>query len=187
MLTMLQTIAIPLENCSSVPYVAPPPCFNQISGAMSAEPGKRCAYSADIRWRIVYQRIGMNLGYEKIARNLNVSVSTAYRIYHLFLSTDSVNPKPPRKRPEVRTLSPSLEIYVISVVMANPSKFLFEICSEIKEFFDIAVCPSIVCRLLKVHGFTRKKNQQVALQCCDKLRGAFMSQCFFSIQISLYS
>ena len=146
---------------------------------MSAEPVKRCAYSADIRWRIVYQRIGMNLGYEKIARNLNVSVSTAYRIYHLFLSTDSANPKPPRKRPEVRTLSPSLEIYVISVVMANPSKFLFEICSEIKEFFDIVVCPSIVCRLLKVHGLTRKKIQQVALQRCDKLRGAFMSQCFF--------
>ena len=131
---------------------------------MSAEPGRRSAYSADIRWRIVYQRIGMNLGLEKIARNLNIAVSTVHRVYHLFLSTDSVDPKSPRKRPEVKALSPSIELYVIGVVMANPSTFLYEVCSEIKELFYVDVCPSILCRLLKVHGLTRKIIRQVALQ-----------------------
>ena len=90
---------------------------------------------------MVYQQIGMGLGFEKIARNLNIAASTAHRIYHLFQSTGSVDPISPRKRPEVRTLSPSIEIYVVGVVMANPSMFLYEVCSEIKELFDIDVCP----------------------------------------------
>ena len=119
----------------------------------------------------------MNLGLEKIARNLNIAVSTVHRVYHLFLSTDSVDPKSPRKRPEVKALSPSIELYVIGVVMANPSTFLYEVCSEIKELFYVDVCPSILCRLLKVHGLTRKIIRQVALQRCDQLRGAFITQC----------
>ena len=39
---------------------------------MSAEPGRKTAYSNDLRWRIVYQRIAMNLPLVKIAQNLNV-------------------------------------------------------------------------------------------------------------------
>ena len=33
---------------------------------MSAEPGRKTAYSNDLRWRIVYQRIAMNLPLVKI-------------------------------------------------------------------------------------------------------------------------
>ena len=50
---------------------------------MSAEPGRKTAYSNDLRWRIVYQRIAMNLPLVKIAQNLNVAVSTVHRIYRL--------------------------------------------------------------------------------------------------------
>ena len=39
---------------------------------MSAEPNRKRAYSSDIRWRIVYQRVGMELTYPKIATNLNI-------------------------------------------------------------------------------------------------------------------
>ena len=56
---------------------------------MSAEPGRRTAYSINLRWRIVYQRIGMNLSLEKIASNLNVSTSTAYALTD-FLSEQAV-------------------------------------------------------------------------------------------------
>ena len=50
----------------------------------SAEPGRKRAYGADLRWRVVYQRIGMNLGFERIAKNVNIAISTAHRIYSLF-------------------------------------------------------------------------------------------------------
>ena len=42
---------------------------------------KKIEYSNDLRWRIVYQRIAMNLPLVKIAQNLNVAVSTVHRIY----------------------------------------------------------------------------------------------------------
>ena len=45
---------------------------------MSAEPVRKRAYSVDLRWRIVYQRIGMDLPFSKIAKNLNVAIR--YRI-----------------------------------------------------------------------------------------------------------
>ena len=35
----------------------------------TAEPGRRKPYDKDLRWRIVYQRIGMNLTFHKIASN----------------------------------------------------------------------------------------------------------------------
>ena len=44
-------------------------------------------YDRDLRWRIVFQRIGMGLQYDKIAQNLNVSTSTAYRIFSRFDAT----------------------------------------------------------------------------------------------------
>ena len=50
---------------------------------MSAEPGRKKAYGIDLRWRVVYQRIGMNLTYDKIATNLNIAASTAYYIYEV--------------------------------------------------------------------------------------------------------
>ena len=42
---------------------------------------RKTAYSNDLRWRIVYQRIAMNLPLVKIAQTLNVAVSTVHRIY----------------------------------------------------------------------------------------------------------
>ena len=41
--------------------------------ALSAEPGRKRAYDRDLRWRIVYQRIAMNLKFVEIATNLNIA------------------------------------------------------------------------------------------------------------------
>ena len=89
-----------------------------------------------------------------------------------------VEPAAHRRRPEVKVLNESAQLYVLSVVLENPSMFLHEVCGEIKRYFDITVSPPILCRLLKSYGVTRKKIRQAALQRCDILRGAYMSQCF---------
>ena len=47
---------------------------------VSAEPGRKTPYSVDLRWRIVWQRIGMNFEFRKIACNLSVSLGTVYNI-----------------------------------------------------------------------------------------------------------
>ena len=67
--------------------------------SMSAEPGRTKAYSPDLRWRVVWQRIAMDLTYRDIAERLSISVGTAYNIFQIFQRTGSVDAKPPSKRP----------------------------------------------------------------------------------------
>ena len=58
----------------------------------TAEPGRKTPYSKDLRWRIIYKRIGMKKKLIDIAANLNVSVSTVQRIVKLFLRTRDISP-----------------------------------------------------------------------------------------------
>ena len=91
---------------------------------MSAEPGRKKAYDIDLRWRVVYQRIGMNLTYEKIATNLNIAVSTAYSIFMRFQLTGEVHPVQNNKRREMRKLDVHEELYTIGMVLDRPSMYL---------------------------------------------------------------
>ena len=56
---------------------------------MSAEPNRRKPYGTDLRWRVVYQRIGMNLPLKEIAANLMISISTVCRVCAHFERTGS--------------------------------------------------------------------------------------------------
>ena len=145
---------------------------------MSAEPGRKKAYSIDLRWRVVYQRIGMNLSFPKIAERMNIAISTVYRIYAHFEQTGEVEPLPPTARCDSRKLDEHGELYIIGLVMDNPSMYLAEVCQAIQDVLGITVSASTICRLLRRCGLTRKKIRQVALKRCEKLRGAFMAQTF---------
>ena len=137
----------------------------------SAEPGRRKAYANDLRWRIVYQRIGMDLPFERIARNLNVSISTAYRINTRYQSLQ-------RRRPDLRRLDDRSQLFVVGLVLANPSLYLNELCHKVYEVYGVNVSPSTICRTLMSYQITRKKVRYIALQRCDSFRGAFMAQSF---------
>ena len=143
----------------------------------SAEPGRTRAYGADLRWRVVYQRIGMNLGFERIAKNVNIAISTAHGIYSLFQRTGNVDSAPSKERVELRQLDERAELYIIGLVLKNPKMYLGEMCHEIRKVVCVDVSPPTICRLLKKFGITRKKLSFIALQRCDVLRGAYMSQC----------
>ena len=146
--------------------------LNSTESVMSAEPGRKTAYSNDLSWRIVYQRIAMNLPFVKIAQNLNIAVSTVHRIYRLFEESGTVDPLSPRKRLDYRRLDLRSELHVVGVILENPSMYLGELCLEVMQVFGI---PSTVCRTLKRYGLTRKKICQVALQRSSELRGSFMA------------
>ena len=144
---------------------------------MSAEPGRKRAYSVDIRWRVVYQRIGMELHFHKIANRLNIATSTAHRIYQQFKRTGSVEPVRRKARPELRALDEHDELLVIGIIMENPTLYLEEVCKQILSITNITVAPSTICRLLRRYGITRKRVRQVALQRNDVFRGTFMAHC----------
>ena len=114
---------------------------------MSAEPGRKRAYSVDIRWRVVYQRIGMELHFHEIANRLNIATSTAHRIYQQFARTGDVEPARRKARPELRALDEHNELLVIGIIMENPTVYLEEICKRILSITNIAVAPPTICRL----------------------------------------
>ena len=60
---------------------------------MSAEPGRKAPYSKDIRWRDVWQRLGKELSYREISKNLCLSLSTAHNHFKRFELTGDVTAK----------------------------------------------------------------------------------------------
>ena len=85
-----------------------------------------------LRWRIIYQRLAQGYTYQMIARNLNVSSSTVHRICNLFDATGDVQPVDVKKpRPDQRNLDEHNQLYVIGLIMDNPSLYLAEMCQHV--------------------------------------------------------
>ena len=122
----------------------------------SAEPGRKAPYAADLRWRIIWQRIGMELSYRKIASNLNVALGTVYHINHRFIETGDVMPNKLSHRTELRSLSHSDELFIIGLICDSPSYYLSELCYAVEDVCGKRVSPSTVCKVIHKHGFTRK-------------------------------
>ena len=135
---------------------------------MSAEPGRKTAYSNDLRWRIVYQRIA------KIAHNLNVAVNTVHRIYRFFEESGTVDSLSPRKSWIVGDLIYAVN-YMLSELFWRTHQCTY---GSYVHVFGIEISPSTLCRTLRRYGLTRKKIRQVTLQRSSELRGTFMAQCF---------
>ena len=95
---------------------------------MSAESGHNSAYLPDLRWRVVWQCIAMELSSRKIALNLNISCSTAQTMFKLFEQTGEVSSRGQPSRKETRCLSDADEIYIVGLVLENPSMYLQELC-----------------------------------------------------------
>ena len=72
---------------------------------MSNEPGRKAPYSSDLRWRVVWQRIGMELAFRKIADNLCLSLGTVHNHFKRFQLTGEVAPANVSSRESTRALS----------------------------------------------------------------------------------
>ena len=142
---------------------------------MSAEPGRKAAYSADIGWRVVWQHIGMNLSYKEIGARLQIASSTAHRIFSRFKMSGDVVAKNQPLRPQTRHLDDYHELLIIGIISENPCTYLREIRSIIKEATGVIVSEATVCRVMKRNGFTRKKIQYIAKQRSVQYRADFLA------------
>ena len=127
----------------------------------SAEPGRKTPYSNDIRWRVIWQRVGMELPFKDIAKHLNIASSTAHSIYHRFQRTGDVSATQPPTRECLRKLNSRDELLVIGLVLENPSLYLGEICRSIREILGKSVGPYSLL-LTCQPWFHKKKNSA----CC---------------------
>ena len=143
---------------------------------MSIEPGRKTVYSTDIRWRIVWRRLGMEMKFKDIAKELHIAPSTAYRIYKQFKTTgDAELKEKPQFRYDVRKLNAHYELLIIGMLMQNPCMYLHEICNRIEEVSGLHVAGSTVCRTLQRNGYTRKKVQAIALEWSTQYRGIYQA------------
>ena len=94
------------------------------------------------------------------AERLCISVGTAYNIFQLFQRTGSVDAKPPSKRPDFCNLDEHHQLYIISMVLDNPTLYLGEICTAIKDATGTVVVPRTICKLLGRYGFSPKALQR---------------------------
>ena len=148
---------------------------SSVSGEMSAEPARTAPYANDLRWRVIWQRIALELPFKSIAKNLCISVGTAHNIFERFRTTGEVDPKPAARRDVLQKLDCHHRLYVIGLVMASPDLQLKELVDRVQEITGVSVHLSTICRLLAQHGLTRKKLQHVALQRTMELRSSFMA------------
>ncbi len=146
---------------------------------MSYEPGRKVAYSVDLRHRMIWQRFAMEEQFRSIAKNLGVSVGTVYNVCKVFEQTGCVDASKP-DRLNTRALSPYNEQIIIGLLLENPCLYLGEICQKIEHIAGVKVSTSTVCRIIQRHGFTRKRVQQVALQGVEVI---IWLKCNFSILI----
>ena len=99
----------------------------------SAEPSRRAPYSADLRWRVVWQKIAMELPYKRIAANLNIATGTAVNIYRRFCNTGGVKHTKQPQRLNLRVLTDNDELFIIGLVLDNPSLYLSEMRQLVLE------------------------------------------------------
>lgn len=59
--------------------------------ASSAEPGRKTAYSDDLRWRVVWLRLTRKKSYRDIAECLCVSLGTVHNVWDKFVATGDVS------------------------------------------------------------------------------------------------
>ena len=120
-------------------------------------------YSVDIRWRIIWQCLSKDLTFAEIAERL--TISTVHRIYQRFKGTNAVDPTSREiPSPHTRFLGNDLESFVIGYVPEHPEIYLCELCQRVENVFGVRASISTLYRVLKRHGITHKKMQQVALQ-----------------------
>ena len=143
--------------------------------ATSVEPVGRAPYSPDIGWRVVWQRIGLDLSFRHIAARLQIGLGTAYKLYAWFEETGDVAPKKRGSRRDSRKLDEFHETYIICLLAENPSLYLSELCQRIYDSTGTKVSISTVCQLLKRNNILRKKMVYIARQRYLEHRAAYMA------------
>ena len=146
----------------------------------SCESKRSSAYSEDLRWRIVYQREGLGLSYERIAANLSIDPSTVRRTIKLFNDTGSVSKKKYDKSGLTRKLTDVVQFFILQLVLQRPGILLREIKAEVCHVLRIEVEESTICKFLHSQGFTRQKMQIVAKQ-----RDEF-ERCIYVTELTIY-
>jgi len=87
------------------------------------------AYDPDLRWRMIYQQIVLELPFKTISQNLYVEVSTVRHTVELFNGTGSVDkqPYPEGHSRQCRKLAEGDQLLLLELVLEHPDIYLHEL------------------------------------------------------------
>ena len=129
------------------------------------------AYDSDMRWRMVYQRLVLNLPFKTISQNLCVDISTVRRILRLFQDTNSVRKRqyPEQHARQRRKLTESAKFQILELVVEHPGIQF----GELRQNLLVAgtnVSEATISRFLHCCGFSRARYvTEVSLHTQDML------------------
>ena len=141
----------------------------------SCEKLRSSAYSKDLRWRIIWQRHGLNLTCQGIAENLSIDKSTVSRIANLFATTGDVSKKKYPSEKACRKLTLPVQLLIFHLVIEKPGIRLKEIQDELRDLLWVDVHQSTIFRFLSKSGFTYQRLRIVAKQRDEFCRQLYMS------------
>ena len=118
----------------------------------------------------------MDLPFRKVASNLNLGLGTVHKVYQRFIESGSVQHKKQPKRDDIRVLSHHQELLLNGMILENPSLYFGEMCQQLHDIAGLQVSAPTICRVIRKHGFTRKKIKQIAKQRKIKYRGQYMAE-----------
>jgi len=140
----------------------------------SYEPHRTSAYGEDLRWRMVWQKEGLQYSNGKITQNLGVDKSTVSRTLQLFYATGSVHKKCQRADKAFRKLTDPAQLLILHLVIEKPGIYLKEIQEALLHTLLVEVVTSTIYMFLHTSGFTRQKLCLVAFQRDEFLRQKFI-------------
>ena len=124
---------------------------------MSAEPGRKAPCSSDLRWCIVWQRMGVELTFREITNNLCLSLGTVHNHFKRFQMTGEVAPTV-SNQDSTRKLSQHDELIIVGLLLDDTSLYMSEVCQKISLLAGLEVSPATICRVINRNGFTLKKT-----------------------------
>ena len=124
----------------------------------------------------MYQRKALGFSYKKIATNLGVDISTAWRIVKQFQHTGSVTKKQYNRDNLPRKVNHTIELIVLHVVLEHPGIYLREIQSKVQYLTGLSLSLSTICHLLHQQHFSRKKMKMVARQRDELTRATYAAE-----------
>lgn len=92
---------------------------------------------------------------------MSITTSTAFTAFRRFEETREVRGKKQPARESLRKLEAQDKIFIVGMVLENPSLYLQEICQDVADVLGKQVSAPTICCVLVRHEFTRKKSSKL--------------------------
>ena len=133
------------------------------------------SYSNDLRWRIVWLHVFLQIAADEVARVMHVCKRTVCRYAERFRLTGEVwmsmkSHGPPGMLCEFKKL------LLIQLILIRPGIYLRELQQELSDCTGNLVDISNICHEVRKMGMTRPKIQHIALQQSELKRAKFIAE-----------